>query len=130
MDPLTLFFCPSTFLNQIVFTQSDPQCIASHVPYVHFVRDAAYVFAHALHDLHTKVCGAIPGVCPGMREAAYANLTQYMNRVSFKDVAGFDFSFTEKSQDGPPRYSIISYSPGSGGHYKWKEVDSGSFFCK
>ena len=30
---------------------------SNSVQYIHFVRDAVYAFAHALHDLHEDACG-------------------------------------------------------------------------
>lgn len=90
--------------------------------YVHFVRDAAYVFAHALHNLWQVTCHSRPGLCPGFREAAYSHLKDFMKNVTFMDVAQFPFKFDNDSQDGPTRYSIISYSPDAAGEYDWREV--------
>ena len=90
-------------------------------PYIHFVRDAVYVFAHALHNLWKDTCNNTQGMCPGFQEKAFHQLKDYLHGVNFFDVDMFPFKFEEKTQDGPPRYSIISYVERDG-IYDWKEV--------
>ena len=90
-------------------------------PYIHFVRDAVYVFAHALHNLWKDTCNNTQGMCPGFQEKAFHQLKDYLHGVNFFDVDMFPFKFEEKTQDGPPHYSIISYVERDG-IYDWKEV--------
>lgn len=79
-------------------------------PNVHFVRDAVYVFAHALHNLWVDTCGHnYSGLCEGFHRTAYTKLKDYLHNVTFYDVDGFPFQFEDQTHDGPPRYSIISY---------------------
>ena len=79
-------------------------------PNVHFVRDAVYVFAHALHNLWGDTCGYnYSGLCEGFHRTAYTKLKDYLHNVTFNDVDGFPFQFEDQTHDGPPRYSIISY---------------------
>ena len=60
-------------------------------------------------------------MCPGFQEKAFHQLKDYLHGVNFFDVDMFPFKFEEKTQDGPPRYSIISYVERDG-IYDWKEV--------
>ena len=79
-------------------------------PYIHFVRDAVYVFAHALHSLLAATCGeGTQGTCPGFIEAAHTELVDHLESITFNDVDNFPFQFEGGTHDGPPRYSIISY---------------------
>ena len=52
--------------------------------FVHFVRDAVYAFAYALHNLHRDLCGDFVGVCKAMEHVDGDHLTEYLKRVSFK----------------------------------------------
>ena len=94
-------------------------------PYIHFVRDAVYVFAHAIHNLWIDTCGkSFDTLCQNFTNVAHSQLIHYLHNVTFNDVDGFPFTFEDGTHDGPPRYSIISYmetSEGSG-VYDWKEV--------
>nr|CAD7426273.1 unnamed protein product [Timema monikensis] len=52
--------------------------------YLHFVRDAVYSVAHALHDLQVYLCGAgKPGVCDSMKHIDGETLHGYLHNVSF-----------------------------------------------
>ena len=91
-------------------------------PYIHFVRDAVYVFAHALHSLLVATCGEVTrGTCPQFIEAAQTDLINHLESVNFSDVDNFPFKFEGGTHDGPPRYSIISYMENGEG-FDWKEV--------
>jgi hypothetical protein len=61
-----------------------------HTPSLHFVRDAAYAFAHALHDMHADKCGGTPGLCEAMKDIDGAELKKFVEKVTFK---GFSHSF-------------------------------------
>ncbi|XP_011501835.1 PREDICTED: metabotropic glutamate receptor 3-like [Ceratosolen solmsi marchali] len=90
--------------------------------YIHFVRDAVYSVAHALHDMFIDRCGkAYKGICKGMQHIDGESLIEYIANVSFKDVAGNKFRFMN-SVDGPPRYSILNYQQDSNGLYRWLVV--------
>jgi metabotropic X receptor len=52
-------------------------------PYIHFVRDAVYVFAHALHNLWKDTCNNTQGMCPGFQEKAFHQLKDYLHDVNF-----------------------------------------------
>ncbi|KAH8039860.1 hypothetical protein HPB51_009116 [Rhipicephalus microplus] len=75
-----------------------------------FVRDAAYAFAHALHDMQRDRCGSQhQGLCAAMaREMQGDALKRYLEKVSFKDEGGKTFRFLP-SGDAPPRYSILNF---------------------
>ncbi|KOC68808.1 Metabotropic glutamate receptor [Habropoda laboriosa] len=94
--------------------------------FLHFVRDAVYAVAHALHNLQTDLCGkGEVGVCEAMlrllnEEEAFS---RYLAEVSFKDEAGNGFRFVN-GVDGPPRYSILNYQRTANGSYHWVVVGS------
>ncbi|XP_037567084.1 metabotropic glutamate receptor 2 [Dermacentor silvarum] len=98
-----------------------------------FVRDAAYAFAHALHDMQRDRCGPQhQGLCASMaREMQSDALKRYLEKVSFKDEGGKTFRFLP-SGDAPPRYSILNFqrldndSAADGGQprYAWRHVGS------
>ena len=74
------------------------------------LRDAVYVFAHAIHNLWVSKCGAeAKSLCPEFNQVSHTQLINYLHNVSFNDVDGFPFKFEDQTHDGPPRYSIISY---------------------
>ena len=113
-DDLNISICP--------FHNKRPRNIHQvQQPYIHFVRDAVYVFAHALHNLWSDTCNQVPGVCAGFQEKAFHQLKDYMQNVNFFDVDMFPFKFEDNTQDGPTRYSIISYLE-KDGIFDWKEV--------
>ena len=103
--------------------------------YVHFVRDAVYAYAHALHDLHLDLCGSFVGnkrLCPAFKENVFKNLTHYLSKVSFNDTEdNFTFRFyshddsysahSSVAHDGPPRYSIINFAENQT-IYDWRTV--------
>ncbi|KAJ9573800.1 hypothetical protein L9F63_008837, partial [Diploptera punctata] len=91
--------------------------------YLHFVRDAIYAVAHALHDLQRDVCGDnYNGVCPGMKHIDGETLKSYLGNVSFHDVGGKQFRFLN-GRDGPPRYSILNFQrDDSDRRFHWKIV--------
>lgn len=53
-------------------------------PSLHFVRDAAYAFAHALHDMHQDKCNGKPGLCASMQDIDGVELKRYVEKVNFK----------------------------------------------
>lgn len=54
------------------------------MPALHFVRDAAYAFAHALSNVHRTLCGGKPGMCDQMSRMDGAMLKEAMEKVHFK----------------------------------------------
>ncbi|CAK9832016.1 Metabotropic glutamate receptor [Anthophora retusa] len=93
--------------------------------FLHFVRDAVYAAAYALHNVQADLCGKNHvGVCEAMlrllNEEAFSH---YLARVSFKDEAGNGFRFVN-GVDGPPRYSILNYQRTANGSYHWVVVGS------
>ncbi|XP_077509503.1 metabotropic glutamate receptor 2-like [Amblyomma americanum] len=98
-----------------------------------FVRDAAYAFAHALHDMQRDRCGPEhQGPCDAMkREMQGDALKRYLEKVSFKDEGGKTFRFLP-SGDAPPRYSILNFqrmdndsgTDGGRPRYAWRHVGS------
>ena len=84
--------------------------------YIHFVRDAVYAFAHALHALHNASCLNFDDqrLCPNFKKKVFTELHSYLRQVEFKDVDNKTFHFSGQAQhkhkhDGPPRYSIINF---------------------
>ncbi|XP_022240495.1 metabotropic glutamate receptor 4-like, partial [Limulus polyphemus] len=94
----------------------------TQTPALHFVRDAAYAFAHALHDLHKYVCGGEEGLCDAMVRIDGPTLKGYLQQIKFKDENGKTFRFLP-SGDAPPRYSIFNFQKRSG-NYTWRNVGS------
>ncbi|GAB6031368.1 hypothetical protein CHUAL_009152 [Chamberlinius hualienensis] len=92
--------------------------------YLHFVRDSAYAFAHALIDMHNETCGPNnKGLCQEMQEILDGcRLKQYLDKVQFQDVNGKMFQF-QPNGDGPPRYTILNYQHTEDG-YIWKVIGS------
>ncbi|XP_021930539.1 metabotropic glutamate receptor 3-like isoform X2 [Zootermopsis nevadensis] len=91
--------------------------------YLHFVRDAVYAVAQALHNLQVKECGpGATGVCEKMRHIDGDLLRTYLANVTFNDEGGKPFVFLN-GRDGPPRYSILNFQKDTSGHrYHWKIV--------
>jgi hypothetical protein len=56
----------------------------SQQPFIHFVRDSAYAFAYALHNMHLKLCGGLPGICSAMSHIDGPHLIEYLKNVTFK----------------------------------------------
>jgi hypothetical protein len=55
--------------------------------YIHFVRDAVYAIAHALHDMFTNKCGkTYRGMCKDTKHIDGETLIQYIANVSFKGL--------------------------------------------
>lgn len=53
--------------------------------FIHFVRDAVYAVAHALHNLQVDICGRnFVGICNSMRHIDGETLSKYLNTVTFK----------------------------------------------
>ncbi|KAG1685960.1 Metabotropic glutamate receptor 8 [Nymphon striatum] len=90
-------------------------------PSLHFVRDAAYAFAFALHSLHKSKCKGQSGLCPELMPINGEELKSNLQKVSFQDEAGNVFKFLE-SGDGPPRYSIMNFQKVKNDSYEWKLV--------
>ncbi|GFX59936.1 metabotropic glutamate receptor 4 [Trichonephila clavipes] len=92
------------------------------MPALHFVRDAAYAFAHALSSVHKTLCGGAPGLCERMRTMDGRMLKEAMEKVHFKDESEKTFRFLP-SGDAPPRYSIINFQKKSDSNeYVWRPV--------
>ena len=103
--------------------------------YIHFVRDAVYAFAHAVHNLHLDVCGSFDGehrLCPAFKEQVFEQLVSYIANVSFVDTdePNYTFRFYHHNDsysqgpmphDGPPRYSIINFAKNQD-LYDWNNV--------
>ncbi|XP_020721541.2 metabotropic glutamate receptor 6 [Bombus terrestris] len=90
--------------------------------FLHFVRDAVYAVAHALHNMRTDVCGqGSVGLCDEMRPPNMDAFFEYLTNVSFKDEAGNAFEFVD-AVDGPPRYSILNYQRKANGFYHWAVI--------
>nr|XP_012154122.1 PREDICTED: metabotropic glutamate receptor-like isoform X3 [Megachile rotundata] len=59
---------------------------------LHFVRDAVYAAAYALHELHRDVCGeGYRGVCEEMLPLNERAFSRYLAKVSFKGIAFTSF---------------------------------------
>ncbi len=106
---------------------------------VHFVRDAVYAFAHALHDLHEVSCQSFRPehrLCPRFKQRVFHDLKYYLSNVTFLDVEGdYKFKFYGHNDsyshgpaphDGPSRYSIINFAKtmmdNGRAVYDWKNV--------
>ncbi|XP_076315691.1 metabotropic glutamate receptor 3-like [Tachypleus tridentatus] len=92
----------------------------TQTPSLHFVRDATYAFAHALHDMHQNVCDGKEGLCERMRRIDGPTFKGYLQKIKFIDENGKPFRFLP-SGDAPPRYSIINFQQRSG-NYTWRNV--------
>ncbi|KAI1309456.1 Metabotropic glutamate receptor 4 [Halotydeus destructor] len=90
-------------------------------PTLHFVRDAAYAFAYALHDMHKDKCAGIPGLCAEMKQIDGSELKMYIEKVTFKDENSKTFRFLP-SGDAPPRYSIINFQRLPNDTFQWRTV--------
>ncbi|XP_018497554.1 metabotropic glutamate receptor 3 [Galendromus occidentalis] len=96
---------------------------------LHFVRDAAYAFAYALHNTQRKWCRNQTGLCPKMLERIVdgSELKGALENVTFKDESQKPFRFLP-SGDAPPRYTIINFQKVEGKNgratYVWKPVGS------
>ena len=55
----------------------------TEMKYLHFVRDAVYAYAQALHNLHAVECHGRPGVCQRMRNADGSVLKFYLENANF-----------------------------------------------
>ncbi|CAL1298592.1 unnamed protein product [Larinioides sclopetarius] len=105
---------------------TDPKISESNgyrqMPALHFVRDAAYAFAHALSNVHKALCGGKPGLCEAMASMDGRILKVAMEKVHFKDESEKTFRFLP-SGDAPPRYSIINFQKKSDSNeYFWRPV--------
>ncbi|KAG9427873.1 metabotropic glutamate receptor 2 isoform X1 [Apis mellifera carnica] len=90
--------------------------------FLHFVRDAVYAAAYALHNMQRNVCGENwTSLCDKMRPPNKDIFFQYLANVSFKDEAGNGFRFVD-AVDGPPRYSILNYQRKVNGSYHWTVI--------
>ena len=57
--------------------------LMTSVRYLHFVRDAVYAYAHALHNQWKMECDGHDGVCDAMRNADGSVLKYYLENVNF-----------------------------------------------
>lgn len=93
---------------------------------VPFVIDAVFSFAHALHNLHMNVCGAVPGFCPRMKTLDRTSLFRFLQNASFNGTTGH-VRFNNNG-DSPGKYDIYIYRKiGNSDPYKklgsWIEGD-------
>ena len=54
--------------------------------YIHFIRDAVYAFAHALHDLHVESCHSFKPkdrLCPKFKQKVFTDLVTQLQQVNF-----------------------------------------------
>ncbi|XP_011307133.1 metabotropic glutamate receptor 3 isoform X1 [Fopius arisanus] len=108
--------------NQSVNDTSCSESGYKQQKFLHFVRDAVYAIAHALHDMQVNVCGKNHvGMCDKMRHIDGDTLSLYLNAVTFKDEAGSPFRFVN-NVDGPLRYSILNFQRHHDGTYHWHVV--------
>ena len=117
---------PST--HAAVFKYSQQQ-------YIHFVRDAVYAFARAIHNLHVDSCKNFldDRLCDTFKQRVFVDFVEYLRKVTFPDVDGNEFKFSGPyKHDGPPRYSIVSFQKKNGA-YDWQDVGTfynGTIKCK
>ena len=92
---------------------------------VPFVIDAVFSFAHALHALHSNVCGAVPGLCPEMKNLNRKALLWYLRNVSFNGTTGL-VKF-DANGDSVGKYDIYVFKNSQKNSYKrlgsWIEGD-------
>ena len=64
--------------------------------YIHFIRDAVYAFAHAIHNLHKKSCNSFSKkdrLCSKFKEKVFVDLVKYLEEVTFSDPENSRFTF-------------------------------------
>ncbi|CAL8138068.1 unnamed protein product [Orchesella dallaii] len=90
--------------------------------FVHFVRDAAYAFAQALHDMHAELCAGVRGVCDKMQHVDGLKVFERLQNVTFKDEEENTFYFNDG--DGPTRYTIVNFQQNrdNKSNYSWHKV--------
>ncbi|XP_063611508.1 metabotropic glutamate receptor-like [Penaeus indicus] len=103
-----------------------PPASASYAqaPWLHFVRDAVYAFAHALHNMWEARCEGKSGLCDAMAHSGHVHgheLFGHLLNVSFEDVNGRNFQF-DKMGAAFPRYSILNYQRVDNYNYMWVPV--------
>jgi len=86
--------CKLNATNSTKFNEGYPLCDSTlkispsngylQQPFIHFVRDSAYAFAFALHNMHKDLCKGIPGVCDAMSHVDGPDLMEYLKNVTFK----------------------------------------------
>lgn len=55
--------------------------------YLHFVRDAVYAVAHALHELRIETCGENTiGICEGMHHLNETKFIELLRGVTFNGI--------------------------------------------
>ncbi|KAJ4442843.1 hypothetical protein ANN_04436 [Periplaneta americana] len=119
----------STLAEEDTFTTGDPENCDwqkwrgyRQQRYLHFVRDAVYAVAQALHNLQAQLCPGVRGMCKAMRHIDGDQLRTYLSNVTFNDEGGKPFMFMD-GRDGPPRYSILNFQKDErGNRYHWKIV--------
>lgn len=101
-----------------------PNASYAQVPWLHFVRDAVYAFAHALHNMWEARCEGRPGLCDAMAHSGHVHgheLFGHLLNVSFEDVNGRSFQFDDTGA-AFPRYSILNYQRVDDYNYMWVPV--------
>ncbi|XP_066941461.1 metabotropic glutamate receptor 3-like isoform X1 [Macrobrachium rosenbergii] len=92
--------------------------------WLHFVRDAVYAFAHALHNLWLMNCNGQEGLCNKMGHDGHIHgddLFEQLLKVNFTDVTGKAFRFLENGA-GLPRYTVQNYQRVKSFNYSWVPV--------
>lgn len=51
---------------------------------LHFVRDAVYSVATALHNMHRDRCGNVRGLCDNMSHIENSLMVEYLRNITFK----------------------------------------------
>jgi Receptor family ligand binding region. len=83
-DVLTNGAAESTTSNTPEFCAGRPGRGYHQQRYLHFVRDAVYAAARALHNLHAQLCGpGNTGVCQAMKHIDGDVLRNYLANVTF-----------------------------------------------
>ncbi|XP_054706750.1 metabotropic glutamate receptor 3-like [Uloborus diversus] len=90
------------------------------MPSAQLVRDAAHVFARALHEFQKEHCGDV--FCNELNHITGTQLKEFVKRVHFEDEYGNSFQF-DKNGDALPKYDIINYQKINGtNEYRWVTV--------
>ncbi|XP_006820959.1 metabotropic glutamate receptor 3-like [Saccoglossus kowalevskii] len=89
---------------------------------VQFVIDAVYAVAHALHNMHERLCPHTNKICAAMDPIKGEELYREILNVSFKDMVKSQVSFDEQG-DGLGRYDIMNFQKDQHtGLYAYKKV--------
>ncbi|KAF2357748.1 Receptor ligand binding region [Trinorchestia longiramus] len=121
-DPARRRRCSSLF--SLGNSSQGPQF--SQLGWLHFLRDAVYAFALALHALWERHCEGQPGVCAAMTHEGHIHgqeLLLALKNVSFLDVTKHEFQFDMNTRSGLPRYTIFQFQHDDyNGSYSWVPI--------